>query len=163
MIPTTLKAYYKPKLFTFFQTRHGWMQAISDSIDWTSSTSAYKHLSYGRKLAMFKLINGQWPTNKILRRRGKAPTSLCPRCSNAVEDHNLTCSASCHFRDTKWTTLSDHLKSKLALLPRFSLPLPMVSNCGKMATFPHFGLFQTPLQLTLFFGLPIRHMSKKQL
>ena len=125
MIPTTLTAYYKPKQFKYFQTRHGWTQSISDSIDWKSSTSAYKHLSYGRRLAMFKLINGQWPTNKILHRHGKAPASLCPRCSNAVEDHDhvLTCSASCHFRDTKWTALSDHLKSKLRTPPHILLAL----------------------------------------
>ncbi len=38
MIPTTLKAYYKPKQTIYFPIRHGWTQSISDSIDWPSSS-----------------------------------------------------------------------------------------------------------------------------
>jgi hypothetical protein len=61
---------------------------------------------------MFKLINGQWPTQAILHRCGKSSTPLCLRCStlSKYNDHALCCSTASPFRSAKWHTVASHLK-----------------------------------------------------
>ncbi len=54
--------YYTPILESRYCTKNGWTTAIFHSIDWESSEREYKCLSYGRRLASFKIQQGLWPT-----------------------------------------------------------------------------------------------------
>ena len=71
--------YYTPALLQYFQATpyHGWSPHTVQTIDWLStSRDLVQKLSYSTKQAIFKLVNGQWPTYKQLQRRRQHP----PHC-----------------------------------------------------------------------------------
>lgn len=116
---TLLVKHYAPKQLQYFHTTHGWSEDIFLTIDWVSSSRDLHHLPYGRKLAMFKLVNGQWPTYKQLHCRHQHPTPQCPRCASAIEtnDHVLQCPSATAIRHKSWALVSQVLVEKLKTPP----------------------------------------------
>ena len=106
----TLFHYYTPLQLKYFQTTHWWTPEIFSTVDWLSYSRDLHKLSCGRKLAMFKLANGQWPIYKKLFRCKQQPTHLCPRrCTTISEthDHVLSCPSLRNYSAQVWQDRND--------------------------------------------------------
>ena len=99
----------------YFQEKHHWSEETSLSIDWLASDREYKQLPTGRRLALFKLQNGLWPTYSILHQRQPTHSSTCPRCclNPEIYNHVLCCPQAQTTRLQKWYTVATTLKLTL--------------------------------------------------